>query len=276
VSETIPLVRQLLTLATDAAREASRIHRQGLTRPNAVRIKSTPSDFVSDVDQRAERAVVDMLAAARPHDAVLAEEGEAHAGGSGVRWIIDPLDGTTNYLHGYPAYCVSIAAEVDGTVAVGVVGESSSGTLYSAVRGAGAWRDGEPIAARPEGVLARAIVGTGFSYDAHQRRRQAEALVRIVERVGDVRRSGSAALDLCLLAGGQIDAYFELDLAPWDYSAGRLIAQEAGATVLALPASHGRGPAIVGAHPALFGQFVALLREAGCVLGETETPVAAR
>jgi myo-inositol-1(or 4)-monophosphatase len=276
VSETIPLVRQLLTLATDAAREASRIHRQGLTRPNAVRIKSTPSDFVSDVDQRAERAVVDMLAAARPHDAVLAEEGEAHAGGSGVRWIIDPLDGTTNYLHGYPAYCVSIAAEVDGAVAVGVVGESSSGTLYSAVRGAGAWRDGEPIAARPEGVLARAIVGTGFSYDAHQRRRQAEALVRIVERVGDVRRSGSAALDLCLLAGGQIDAYFELDLAPWDYSAGRLIAQEAGATVLALPASHGRGPAIVGAHPALFGQFVALLREAGCVLGETETPVAAR
>lgn len=257
---------ELHTLVCELAREASRIHLEGLAGVLEVSTKSTPNDFVSDVDRRAEARIVTLLAAARPGDAILGEEGTARAGGSGLRWIVDPLDGTTNYVYGYPAFCSSIAVERDGETVAAAVSESLTGAVFSAVRGKGAWRDDRPLAVRSSAALSAALVATGFSYDARQRRRQGQVMARLLERVGDIRRSGSAALDLCRLAAGQVDAYFELDLSPWDYAGGRLIAQEAGARVLELPAAHGKGPAIVAAGPALIEPLVKLLREAGALV----------
>ena len=206
-----------------------------------------------------------MLDAARPHDAILAEEGSARQGGSGVRWVVDPLDGTTNYVYGYPAFCSSVAAEIDGETVAAAVSESLTGIVFWAVRGGGAWQNERRLAVRPQTVLAQALVGTGFSYQAEQRAQQGAVVARLLELVADIRRGGSAALDLCRLAAGQLDAYYELDLSPWDYAAGRLIAEEAGARVAALPSRHGKGPAIVGAGPALMPAFVELLREAGAL-----------
>ena len=210
-----------------------------------------------------------MLTAARPHDGILAEEGSAREGSSGVRWIVDPLDGTMNYVYGYPAFCASVAAEIDGEAVVGVVYESLTGIVFWAVRGGGAWQDDKRLAVRSQTILAQALVGTGFSYEAKQRAQQGAAVAHLLARVADIRRGGSAALDLCRLAAGQLDAYYELDLSPWDYAAGRLIAEEAGAQVAALPAGHGKGPAIVGAGPALMPAFVDLLRKAGALRLET-------
>ena len=256
---------KLRALAVDLARAASRVHLEGLGRARDLDTKSAPNDFVSDVDRLAEATIVERLAAARPGDAVLAEEGTAHGGQSGVRWIVDPLDGTMNYVYGYPAYCSSVAAELDGEVVVGAVSESLTGIVFWAQRGGGAWQDERRLTARRQTTVAQALVGTGFSYDAEQRVQQGAALARLLGRVADIRRGGAAALDLCRLAAGQLDAYFELDLSPWDYAAGRLIAEEAGAGVLELPANHGKGPAIVGAGPALLPAFVELLREVGAI-----------
>ena len=256
---------ELRLLAIDLARAASRVHLEGLQRAREIDTKSAPNDYVSDVDRLAEATIVERLAAVRPDDAVFAEEGTARDGASGVRWVVDPLDGTMNYVYGYPAFGSSVAAELDGEVVAGAVSESLTGLVFWAQRGAGAWCDDRPLAATRQTSLARALVGTGFSYDASQRARQGAAVAHFVERIADVRRDGSAALDLCRLAAGQLDAYFELDLSPWDYAAGRLIAEEAGARVLELPASHGKGPAIVGAGPALLPAFVELLREAGAI-----------
>ena len=256
---------ELRLLAIDLARAASRVHIEGLERAREIDTKSAPNDYVSDVDRLAEATIVERLAAARPDDAVLAEEGTVHDGGSGVRWIVDPLDGTMNYVYGYPAFCSSVAVELDGEVVAGAVSESLTGLVFWAQCGAGAWCDDRPLAASRQTSLARALVGIGFSYDAGQRAQQGAAVAHFVERIADVRRDGSAALDLCRLAAGQLDAYFELDLSPWDYAAGRLIAREAGAEVLELPAAHGKGPAVVGAGPALMPAFVALLRAAGAV-----------
>ena len=260
------LPEELHALACELAREASRIHLEGLAGALEVTTKSTPNDFVSDVDRRAEARIVALLSAARPGDGILAEEGAARSGDSGLRWIIDPLDGTTNYVYGYPAFCASVAVERDGEAIAAAVSESLTGKVFSAVRGGGAWRDDRPIRVRSSAVLSAALVATGFSYDARQRRQQGQVMARLLERVGDIRRSGSAALDLCRLAAGQLDAYFELDLSPWDYAGGRLIAQEAGARVLELPAAHGKGPAIVAAGPALIEPFVDLLREVGTLV----------
>ncbi len=244
---------------------ASVVHRQGRERALEISVKSAPNDYVSDVDRLAEATIAERLAAARPHDGLLAEEGSAHTGDSGVRWIVDPLDGTMNYVYGYPAYCSSVAAEVDGEVAVAAVSETPTGSVFWAVRGGGAWRDDRRLAVRHQTDLGRALVGTGFSYDARQRARQGAVMAHLLDKIADIRRGGAAALDLCRLAAAQLDAYFELDLSPWDYAAGRLIAQEAGAEVLELPAAHGKGPAVVGAAPELLPSFVTLLREAGAV-----------
>ncbi len=257
---------ELHALAVELAREASRVHLDGLAGALEVATKSAPNDFVSDVDRRAEARIVSLIAAARPDDAVLAEEGTVHAGGSGLRWVVDPLDGTTNYVYGYPAFCSSIAVDRGGETIAAAVSESLTGDVFSAVRGKGAWCDDRPLRVRPPVALSAALVATGFSYDAGQRRRQGRVMAHLLERVGDIRRGGSAALDLCRLAAGQVDAYFELDLSPWDYAGGRLIAQEAGAKVLELPAAHGKGPAIVAAGPAMIEPFVELLREAGALL----------
>ncbi len=260
-----PDLRRLLALASDLALQAGRIHAEGRRETLTLETKSSPTDVVSQVDKAAERLIVDRLREERPDDALLAEEGSLLDGASGVRWIVDPLDGTTNYVYGYPAYSASIAVEVEGEAAVGVVLDSSSGRLYRAVAGHGAVCDDRPIRVREPSDLSRALVATGFSYDAAQRERQGAVIAAALGRVRDIRRSGSAALDLCHVGAGRVDAFWELDLSPWDRAAGTLIAREAGAAVELLPAAHGSGPAVVAAHPALMPSLLELLREAGAL-----------
>ncbi len=258
-------LEQLCALARDLAVRAGREHLAGRSETLQVHSKSSPTDLVSQVDRRAEEAIVAALARARPHDAILAEEGTLASGSSGVRWLVDPLDGTTNYVYDYPVSCVSIAVEVDGELQVGVVHEPLADRTYEAVAGRRALCDGRPLAVRQQAELADALVATGFAYDAAQRARQGAALAHILPRIRDIRRAGSAALDLCQVAAGRVDAYFELDLSPWDYAAGSVIARAAGADVRHLAAASGRGPAVVAAPPALMPALLELLVEAGAL-----------
>ncbi len=271
-------LRELLAIAGDLARAAGRLHVDGLNSSLRVETKSSPTDLVSQVDREAEQLIVERLAAVRPNDAVLAEEGALSDGASGVRWVIDPLDGTTNYVYGYPAFCVSIAVEIDGRPQVGVIWDSSVGQLYEAIGGYGAVRDGQTIRVRENAELANALVATGFSYLAERRARQGAAAAFLLSRVRDIRRGGSAALDLCRVAAGQVDAFYELYLNPWDYAAGRVIALEAGAEVLLLDprqqtaangggaaARSGPGPAVVAASAVLMPALLGLLRDAGAL-----------
>jgi myo-inositol-1(or 4)-monophosphatase len=260
-----PLLQELLALATDLASDAGQVHAEGMRGTLRIETKSSPTDLVSQIDRAAERLIVERLTELRPHDALLAEEGALSDGASGVRWIIDPLDGTTNYIYGYPAFAVSIAVEIDGQPRIGVVYDSSAGHMYQAIGGFGALCDGQPIEAREQTDLSKALVATGFSYEAAQRMRQGAAAAQVLGRVRDIRRGGSAALDLCHIAAGHVDAYWELDLSPWDYAAGGVIAREAGAEVEFMEAAHGSGPAVVAAHPALMPAFLGLLREAGAL-----------
>jgi len=258
-------LQELLDLGSDLAREAGQVHLKGTARALRIETKSSPTDLVSQIDKESERMIVERLSALRPDDAVLGEEGALGRGTSGVRWVIDPLDGTTNYIYGYPAYAVSIAVEIDGQPQVGVVYDSSAGRMYRAISGFGAVCDDQPIHAREQPDLATALVATGFSYDAAQRRRQGSVVAQVLGRVRDIRRGGTAALDLCHTAAGHVDAYWELDLSPWDYAAGSVIARAAGAEVAFPRAAHGHGPAVVAAHRALMPAFLALLRETGAL-----------
>jgi len=258
-------LQELLALATDLAEAAGQVHEEGMRSALRIETKSSPTDLVSQVDREAERMIVERLGGLRPDDAVVGEEGALGQGTSGVRWIIDPLDGTTNYVYGYPAYAVSIAVEVQGQPQIGVVCDSSARRLYRAIRGFGAVCDDRPIHVREQPDLATALVATGFSYEAAQRERQGSVVAQVLGRVRDIRRGGTAALDLCHVAAGHVDAYWELDLSPWDYAAGAVIAREAGAEVEFPPAAHGHGPAVVAAHSSLMPAFLKLLRETGAL-----------
>ncbi|MGK2949426.1 MAG: inositol monophosphatase family protein, partial [Acidimicrobiales bacterium] len=198
----------LLRLAEGVARAAGRLLAAGAATQRAeVATKSSPTDMVTEMDRASEALILEELLGVRPADGLLGEEGTDVAGTSGVRWVVDPLDGTTNYLYGFPGFNVSIAAEVDGEPAVGVVYDVVRNELFSATRGGGATRDGEPIRASDTVVLAEALVGTGFSYDPERRRRQAQVLVEVLPRVRDIRRQGAAAVDLCSVACGRLDGY---------------------------------------------------------------------
>jgi myo-inositol-1(or 4)-monophosphatase len=259
-------------LARELALRAGREHMRGRGERLDVETKSSPSDLVSQIDRRAEEVIVAGIAAARPQDAILAEEGTLASGSSGVRWIIDPLDGTTNYVYGYPASCVSIAVEVDGRLQVGVIHEPYADRTYEAIAGHGATCAGRPLAVRRQAALPDALVATGFSYDAGQRGLQGGALAHILPRIRDIRRAGSAALDLCMVAAGRVDAYYELDLNLWDYAAGSVIARAAGADVRTMAAAHGRGPAVIAAAPALMAPLLELLAEAGVLARPADAP----
>lgn len=258
-------LRELLALATDLAREAGQVHTQGMARALRIETKSSPTDLVSQIDRESERLIVERLREARPDDALLGEEGALGEGTSGVRWVIDPLDGTTNYVYGYPAYAVSIAVEVEGQAQIGVVYDSSAGRMYRAISGFGAVCDERPIRVRKQPNLAMALVATGFSYEAAQRRRQGAVVAQVLGRVRDIRRGGTAALDLCHVAAGHVDAYWELDLSPWDYAAGSVIARAAGAEVAFPRAAHGHGPAVIASHRTLMPALLELLRQAGAL-----------
>lgn len=218
--------------------------------------KSSPTDAVTEMDKRAETLIVTMLSEARPHDGVLGEEGANRPTKTNVRWIVDPLDGTVNYLYGLPLWSVSIAAEVDGAVCVGVVDVPALGRRYAAVRGSGATcatAEGvRPLAASAVTDLGMSLVATGFGYASEGRARQATIVADLLPRVRDIRRLGSAALDLCLVGDGQLDAYYETGLNPWDVAAGALIAQEAGARIRGAVGAWPDGGMALAAAPGIF------------------------
>ncbi len=209
-------------------------------RPEQLQVdaKSTPTDAVSAMDRDAEAMLVRALLDGRPDDGFLGEEGGERTGTSGVRWIVDPLDGTVNYLFRLPMWGVSIAAEVDGIVEVGVVATPAFDESYVAVRGKGAWLVADGEGRRLNGSacsdMAVALVTTGFGYDPEVRRAQSEVVTGLITRIRDVRRMGAAVVDFCWLARGRLDAYYERGLNAWDYSAGALIAHEAGQVVTGL------------------------------------------
>ncbi|MGY2067666.1 inositol monophosphatase family protein [Blastococcus sp. SYSU DS0619] len=256
----------LLDLAVAAAREAAVLVARGRdTAAEHVTTKSSPVDVVTAVDAASEELLVRRLLAGRPDDGVLGEEGAAREGTSGVRWIVDPIDGTVNFLYDVPAYAISIAAEVDGVVRAGVVLNVATGELFTATTGGGAWLEapGRPVRRlavnRPES-LDRTLVATGFGYRVEQRRAQGAVVARLLPRVRDIRRFGSAALDLCAVAAGRVDAYYELDLNPWDHAAGALVASEAGAVVTGMGTPVGE-PMVVAVAPTVAEPFLDLVAE---------------
>lgn len=245
-----------------AAAAADHLRREAGRLDLHVEQKATRTDLVTDVDRAGETLVVELLQRARPDDGIVGEEGTSIAGSSGVEWIIDPLDGTTNFVYGHPGYSVSIAAAVDGELAVGVVADPVNDQLFAARTGGGATCNGRPIACSRQSDLALALLATGFAYDAGLRARQAEVLTTVLPRVRDIRRMGGAAVDLCSVALGRVDAYFERGLQRWDLAAGTVIAREAGAVVTDLDGGPPSSAACVAAPPALHGPLVELLHAA--------------
>lgn len=240
----------LLELATRAAHAGARelVNRAG--HASGVEYKSTATDPVSDADRAAEAAVVALLTAERPGDGLFGEEGASRVGSSGLRWVIDPLDGTVNYLYGIPHSAVSIGCERsvgdEWQAVVGVVFDPARSEVFSAVVGAGAHLNGRLLRVNDPVLLGSALISTGFSYDARSRSRQAAVVMALLPRARDIRRAGSAALDLCWLAAGRCDGYYEDELNRWDWSAGALIARESGARVSVL------GAGLVASGPALY------------------------
>jgi myo-inositol-1(or 4)-monophosphatase len=255
---------ELLELASVAAREAGELLLSRHGRVRVVETKSSPTDVVTEMDGAAEELIRRRILAARPDDVILGEEGGQTGSGGQVRWIVDPLDGTVNYLYGLPDWAVSVAAEVSGTIVAGVVCAPLQRSTYRAALGGGAWlhSDWEPapvrLACTSRVGLADALVATGFSYTADQRAVQGAVVAQLLPRVRDIRRAGAAAIDLCSVAAGRVDAYYERGVHYWDVAAGGLIAREAGAEAGGLP-----GPAgpdgILAASPALYRELQELL-----------------
>ena len=253
-----------MRLATGAAEVIRAAASEGVE----VSSKSTATDLVTQVDRQAEQWLAEQIARQRPGDGVLGEEGHGSDTVSGVRWVLDPIDGTVNFVLGVPHYAVSVAVEVDGVVVAGAVRNVANGELFHAHSGGGAWLDhegsGRTRLAGPRTVpLARAVVGTGFGYDASHRARQADIVARLLPLVGDIRRFGSAALDLCSVAAGRLDAYFEAGLNRWDYAAGALIATEAGCALSGLRGRPADGVLTAAAGASMANEFFALLESLG-------------
>jgi myo-inositol-1(or 4)-monophosphatase len=256
---------QLVELARSLAERAGVLMMQHRRAGLAVTTKSSATDVVTDADQAVERYLVDELSRVRPGDAVLGEESGAQAAtaASRVRWVIDPIDGTVNFLLGLPHFAVSIAAEIDGEIVAGCVHNPVSGLLFHAARGHGAFLGDERLTGPRVVPLAQAVVATGFAYDDARRARQGRVAGELLGHVGNLRRLGSAALDLCALAAGWVDAYYEGPLGEWDFAGGLLIATEAGVELSGL-AGRSPGPWMVaGAHPQVATKFFALLETLG-------------
>ncbi len=258
--KTEDLEAQLLALAQSLAIEAGDL---AMTMREAAigstQTKSSPTDPVTAADRAAEELIVDAILAQRPQDGIVGEEGASRVGASGVIWYIDPIDGTTNFIYGIPAYGVSIAAAIDDEIVVGVVTNPVLGEVYSARRGTGAFLNGERILVTSTTELATALVATGFGYRPDVRAQQALTVARVLPVVRDIRRMGSAALDLCSLAAGRVDAYYEAGLNSWDYAAGLLIATEAGA-LAQTPAADREDSPLVAASPAIFDALKLVLQ----------------
>jgi myo-inositol-1(or 4)-monophosphatase len=253
---------ELLALAASLAREAGVMVRAGRARGIVeTDTKSSSTDMVTEFDRASERLIVGRILDARPNDGLIGEEGASTPGTSGVTWLIDPIDGTTNFLYGLPGYAVSIAAaSAEGTLA-GAVYIPATDELFTATRNGGAFLDGTPIHCSTTTSLAHALVGTGFSYLAERRVAQGRRIAGILPQVRDIRRLGAAAPDLCYVAAGRLDAYFEQNLGPWDLAAGALIATEAGCRLGGYDGSPVTPAEVLAANPALFPAMVQLLAD---------------
>jgi myo-inositol-1(or 4)-monophosphatase len=253
-------VPELLELATTLARDAGALLLERFEggRERALASKSTPTDLVSEADLASERLIRERLATVRPTDGFLGEEGGGTAGTSGLTWVVDPLDGTVNFLFAIPQWCVSVAVADDRGSLVGAIYDPCRDELFSATRDGAPLLNGAPIAASERTDLASAMVATGFAYDASVRAAQAEVFARLIPRVRDIRRFGSAALDLAWTACGRYDAYFERTTKPWDIAAGTLVCERAGLTVMELPEREGLPLGVLAAVPGLTGELLEL------------------
>jgi myo-inositol-1(or 4)-monophosphatase len=254
------LDQQLCNLAAQLAVAAGELvfegRKSGLT---SISTKSSDTDVVTEFDRASERLIVDGLRAERPDDAVVGEEGTDSAGASGIRWLIDPIDGTTNFQYDLPGYAVSIAALRDSDALAGAVYIPSSHELFTAMAGRGAFLNGSPIQCGTITSRQHALVATGFSYQIERRREQALRIAEVIPRVRDIRRFGAAATDLCYVAAGRLDVFFEQWLGPWDWAAGELIAREAGCRTGRFDGGPIDRSQVLAANPMLFEQMVELL-----------------
>ncbi len=252
----------LLAVAVRAARDAGALlaERFARGREQSIAAKSTPTDLVSEADLASQRAIRALLAEQRPADGFLGEEeGEDDPGTSGLRWVVDPLDGTINFLFAIPQWCVSVAVQDEHGSLVGAVYDPNRDELFTAVRGGRPYCNGAAIAASGRSDLATSMVATGFAYDADVRNAQAQVLARLIPHVRDVRRFGSAALDLAWTAAGRYDAYIERTVKPWDIAAGTLICESAGLRVAELPVHPNLPWGILVADPAAVEPLLALV-----------------
>ncbi|MGA2803692.1 MAG: inositol monophosphatase family protein [Acidimicrobiales bacterium] len=260
----------LLELAQEIAEAAGKLLRSrlesvagGVLLSTGASSKSSPTDLVTEVDKASEALIVSSLLRARPDDGVLGEEGSSRKGSTGVTWVIDPLDGTINYLYGIEEFAVSIGATRDGRSIVGAVHNPMNGEMFAAREGEGASLNGHELQLRPSGrTLAEALVATGFTYVAKDRADQARMLPVVLPAVRDIRRRGSAAIDICGVAAGRFDAFYEAWLRPWDRAAGDVIVREAGATVTDVEGLADGSSTFVVAAPGLEGPLVELLKSA--------------
>jgi myo-inositol-1(or 4)-monophosphatase len=257
------LASQLLQVATTLAKQAGDMalagRKAGL---HNVQTKSTATDMVTEFDRASEVLIVEGIRAARPEDAIVGEEGASVSGTSGITWYIDPIDGTTNFLYDLPAWAVSIGAEDSSGPLAGVVYIPALGEMFTATRGGGAFLNGAPIQSNNIADVSQALVCTGFSYSADQRTIQAQRVSRFIHQIRDIRRAGAAAIDLCFVACGRIDAYFEENLHQWDISAGILIAHEAGCRSGDFSGHTPRPAEILTTAPAIFDQLSQLIMAA--------------
>jgi myo-inositol-1(or 4)-monophosphatase len=258
----------LLELARAVAREAGDLVMSMRTRgADVAGTKSSPTDIVTEADRTSEELIRRRLLDTRPDDSFVGEEGNDIEGSSGVSWVVDPIDGTVNYLYGLPHYAVSVAARRGGEVVAGVVHAPALEVEYAATLGGGATCNGVPIRVRSSPPLEEALISTGFSYEIDIRTRQASAVAQMIPQVGNIRRQGSCALDLCAVAAGQSDGYVEEGAHAWDHAAGGLIAAEAGATFEVWTTSAGRD-LVVCAPAEGWAAFEALVRACGFLGGD--------
>ncbi|WP_456696118.1 inositol monophosphatase family protein [Aeromicrobium sp. P5_D10] len=264
----VSALASLLELARTVGLEAAEFVRRSRPdgRVDVATTKSSPTDVVTEIDQACERLIRDRIFAARPDDGFVGEEGDDIIGRSGVDWIVDPIDGTVNFIHGIAAYAVAIAARRNGVIVAGYVVNIANGDEWGAELGAGSWRydgDARIMLTAPVGApLSRAVVASGFHYVQEIRAKQAAAMARFLPQIADIRRTGSAALNLCALAEGQYDMYFEQGLHLWDQAAAGLVATESGLIVTGFD-SEPNERMVMAAHPAMAEEYFALVRTCG-------------
>lgn len=271
-----PNYEELLQRGLAAARAAGDLLTQQRPEVLTVASKSTATDAVTEMDRASEVLLVDMLLADSPGDAVLGEEGGERIGSTGVRWVLDPLDGTVNYLYRIPEWAVSVAAERNGQVVAAIVHAPVLGTTWWATAGGGAWRQQGPMAPQKIGVgtertLGHALVATGFGYSPQRRDWQAKVLGRVITQVRDVRRAGAAAIDLCRVADATLDAMFERGLQEWDHAAGGLIVREAGGVTGGMPGQPAGESMTIAGNADLFEQLQAEVAQAVAEVGPEAT-----